>query len=188
MREESQLKHVWIWKSISFVLSAAKLPRQWNVTLSCIFWDLILHMELKLLAGARQWFLMCGISEHERKIRRVCKFPRWGRVSRVLDGLAAWGCCIDIMGLPLLWYRGKKFELEMAVWITWRHTYLELISDQNASSGKTQWGKTEFSPTISICRLTTFTEQPICVASLQKSPKQNRSHTKIHRQVVSLPF
>lgn len=42
-------------------------------------------MELKLLAGARQSFLIFGVSEHESKIRRAFKFPKCGRGSRILD-------------------------------------------------------------------------------------------------------
>lgn len=186
MREASQLKRIWKWKSAFFVPSTAKLPGQWSIILSCFSCDLILHMELKLLAGARQWFLMRGVSEHKGKVRSACKLPGCGWDSRVWMvwqhvRLLYWHHLVTafmIQRKEVLAGNGSVSYLET-------YTNLELISDTICK----QWENTVgqdfnsllFAP---ICSLTSFTGQQICMAS----PQKIQTKTKVTQKYIDKLF
>lgn len=54
---------LYLEKYIFCPLSTARLPRQWSIIVSFFFCDLILQLKLKLTAGAKQWFLLCEVSQ-----------------------------------------------------------------------------------------------------------------------------
>lgn len=186
MREASQLKHVWIWKRASFGPSAAKLPGQWSIILSCFPCDLILHMELKLLTGARQWFLMCGVSEHKRKVRRACKFPGCGRGSRIWMvwqhvRLPYWHHLVTAFMIQ----RKEVLAGNSSVNYLETYTNLELISDTICKQWENTVGQDSNSLLFThICSLTSFIGQQICMASSRKI----QTKTKVTQKYIDKLF
>lgn len=128
----------------------------------------------------------CVVSEHERKIRRVCKFPKCGRGSRILDGLAT--CEAAVLapsGYCFYDTEEKKFYLEKQFELLGDTPILNWFLINLQAVGKHNGASLQFSPTAPVCNFTSFTGQQACVASppSQKKEKPNQK-PKSHKNTL----